>query len=191
MVKVLFIGEHPKGNDVAFDPSTRSGNRLRTMVANVGVEAEYMNLWASEHEQASGKITSDPISKIIQHKALGGACVALGRRVDCSLMKLGVVVQYLPHPGARRTKDHDALRAGILKLKGDRMRDFPLDESPNIKLKSCPFCGGDNITLDDGCRNCDNPRSVGCDDCDFRLVGADPLDPADLVIKKWNNRPTK
>lgn len=119
--RILFIGEHPKGHEVAFDPSTLSGKRLRAMVAEAGVDAEYMNLWDSEHQQASGEIASGPLARLIKHKALGGRSIALGRRVHKALVNLNIEVQYLPHPAARRKKDIENLRNGIRAFKIGRV----------------------------------------------------------------------
>lgn len=115
--EILFIGEHPKGHEVAFDPSTLSGKRLRTMVAEAGIKSEYMNLWESAEEQAGGKIRSGVTDKIIDHQTLGGRCVALGKRVHNALLEYQFQgIQCLPHPAARRKEDIEALRDGIRTL---------------------------------------------------------------------------
>lgn len=113
---VLFLGEHPKGHKIPFDPSTLSGKRLRTMVAESKLSAEYLNLWESEQQQIEGTIGTKVLAQIIKHVTLGGKCVALGKRVHRSLTKIGFSISYLPHPGARRKVDLGTLKKGIQDL---------------------------------------------------------------------------
>lgn len=113
-MKFLFIGGYPKGYDVPFHPSTLSGKRLRNIVAELNLDAEYFDLWANLEDERRGWITEDARQKIEKAQSDGVICVALGKWVKkCLWWKVGLNVTYLPHPASRRQIDRETLREGL------------------------------------------------------------------------------
>jgi len=115
-MKVLLIGGYPKGHDRPFDPATLSGNRLRRMVDETGLDAVFLDLWQTGEEEQRGKIDYVTLAIINHHLSHNVECVALGKWVYKRLALQGVKISYLPHPASRRKLDQQKLREGLQKL---------------------------------------------------------------------------
>jgi hypothetical protein len=112
-MKLLLIGGYPKGHERPFDLATYSGKRLRTLVKELGLDAIYLDLWQTGEEEKSSRIDEFCLSIVRHHISQGVKCIALGRRVQTSLLMHGIEVQYLPHPASRKLVDRQKLREGL------------------------------------------------------------------------------
>ena len=112
-MKCLLIGGYPKGHERPFDSRTLSGQRLRRMVEEVGLDASYLDLWTTEQDERKGEIDPFIISIIKHHQHNGVQCIALGRWVQECLVSHGLALRYLPHPASRRRVDREKLRTGL------------------------------------------------------------------------------
>jgi hypothetical protein len=120
-MKVILVGGHPKGYPEPFDERTLSGHRLRGIVKELGLDAEYFDLWENESQERDGRITQET-HYFLMRAASDGQIIALGKRVKESLELygfegLGEGFITLPHPAARRKQDLEVLKDGLSKFK--------------------------------------------------------------------------
>lgn len=116
-MKALLVGGYPKGYLAPFSVMTISGRRIRKMVAEVGLDAKYLDLWEDEAGERKGELQYEAVYAIEQANLFDHRLVvALGKKVQQTIapMKCYIGILDLPHPAARRTSDLNALRDGLL-----------------------------------------------------------------------------
>jgi hypothetical protein len=125
-VKVLLVGGYPKGEGLpAFSMVTLSGQRLRAMVKDLGIDTKYMDLWETAAEERRGTVHVEVLTYLKNlAKDEDRVIVALGEKVQRALERakdtsfwFRADVIPLPHPAARRKGDLQRLREGLQELK--------------------------------------------------------------------------
>jgi hypothetical protein len=118
-LKVLLIGGYPKYSLEPFSELTVSGSRLRKMVDELGLEAEYFDLWKNRAEELDGTVSDETLNRLREFIAQGYTLVALGGWVQERLRKYdpGRKIVGLPHPASRRRVDLVRLKESLRLLR--------------------------------------------------------------------------
>ena len=125
--KILFVGGNPKGWDEPFDLRTHSGQVLRGIVNELGIDAHYLDLWDNpEMEEKYPKVTKAKYREIYEEVEDGYLAVPLGRKVKRAIMECDAwfspfpitvfIKTFLPHPASRRAADIKALKDGLASI---------------------------------------------------------------------------
>ncbi|MGO9015131.1 MAG: hypothetical protein ACLQF0_09140 [Dissulfurispiraceae bacterium] len=109
-ISVILLGEHDKGTGCAFSPETVSGRRLRKIVADIGLECDFNNVFS----YSNGATSNHGLAEICKPYSV---VVALGKIAaeECNIQ--GIQAIYLPHPAVRSQSQLNKLRDGLLTLK--------------------------------------------------------------------------
>lgn len=113
-MKIVLIGGNPKGFDIPFHPSTRSGKILRDMIDKIELKCELVNMTINSDDVPTG---NELMSLYRKYKDFD-VIVFLGRFVERECKWYFNKGVYLPHPASRRKKDLERLEKGLKKLKG-------------------------------------------------------------------------
>jgi uracil-DNA glycosylase len=115
---LLILGEHDKGTGTPFHPSTVSGRRLRTILAEIRLSVRMENVYKID---GRGRCTPNNLVEM----ANGSRVVVLGRIAAEECKRQGIEATYLPHPAARVRGQLDQLRTGLLAIKqAEAQRDL-------------------------------------------------------------------
>ena len=107
-MKVVLIGGNPKGFDTPFHPSTASGNRLRKIITDIGLDCEIADMTRNRDDNPTiGELVE------LRERYSGYDVVFLGRFVEKRLRATFPRGMYLPHPASRRKDDHQRLIIGL------------------------------------------------------------------------------
>ncbi|MDG6918299.1 MAG: hypothetical protein JRN62_02530 [Nitrososphaerota archaeon] len=121
MSSALLVGGYPKGHAEPFHPKTLSGARLRHIVADLELDAQYYDVWANARQEEAKHVSSRAAARIKKAHKEGRVIVALGRHVFGALTGCpglaGIPIIYLPHPACRTIGDLLALRNGLREIK--------------------------------------------------------------------------
>lgn len=115
-MRFLFVGGHPKGRTEAFAPDTRSGRVLRSIVRELGLDAEYTDLWETEKQEKEKTISQEKLNYLWSKAEDDCYMVILGAYQANALWSQASFPFWhscLPHPAARRKTDIDALRNAL------------------------------------------------------------------------------
>lgn len=126
--KILLVGGNPLGHSIPFDPQTKSGKVLRGLVDELGINAEYFDIWKNPEDEHQLYQDSDVLRTLIRYQKAGWIIVALGKKVQGAMNRYvewskdrydydrNLKYVSLPHPAARRVRDLQNLRKGLEKL---------------------------------------------------------------------------
>ena len=109
--KIVLIGGNPKGYDIPFHPSTKSGKILREMIEKTGICCEIADMTINKND-----IPTDEEIKFLLTKFKDYQVIFLGRFVEKRLKRHFPNGIYLPHPASRRKIDLTILEAGLKSL---------------------------------------------------------------------------
>ena len=117
IVKLLFVGGQPKGEDEPFSSKTHSGKILRRIVKELKylyeIEVGYYDIWRSAEEERRGILLPAERSVLLQNLKEGKHLIALGHHVHRALQKAAIPVDYFPHPARDSKRLREMLEADI------------------------------------------------------------------------------
>lgn len=130
--QVILVGGNPLGYSIPFHPETKSGKVLRGIVKEVGLNAQYFDIWKNPKQEYESLLDSDILRRLIRYQKAGWTIVALGSKVQAAMKQYTRwsedrwdyenTLSYvsLPHPAARRPEDIVKLREGLLEIRDAR-----------------------------------------------------------------------
>lgn len=110
-MKVVLIGGNPKGHDIPFHPSTKSGRKLRHIIAKTGLSCELDDMTKNSNDIPTFDEINDLKERYEEYQV-----VFLGRFVENALRDTFPNGIYLPHPASRRVTDLIRLTKGLADL---------------------------------------------------------------------------
>lgn len=106
---ILILGEHDKGHGEPFSLKTVSGRRLRTMTADLCLDADLGNVF----EFTDGHVVERDLKAICRPYSI---VAVVGRVAQAECERQGIKHVALPHPAVRSTKQLTQLRNGLAEL---------------------------------------------------------------------------
>jgi len=107
-MKIVLIGGNPKGYNVPFHPSTKSGKRLRQIIEQTGISCELTNMTNNLDDNPTREEINELKERYKRYQV-----IFLGRFVEKALKDAFPSGIYLPHPASRRNADLIRLTMGL------------------------------------------------------------------------------
>ena len=108
---MVLIGGNPKGHNIPFHPSTKSGKILRNIISKTGISCEIADMTENLNDEPTQIEIND-----LKERYCGYQVVFLGRFVERKLKDSFPNGIYLPHPASRRRSDLLKLENGLKSL---------------------------------------------------------------------------
>lgn len=114
-MKIALVGGYPKGFNEPFHIKTKSGRVLHNIIDKLKLKPILFDLWNNKDEEDSRILSQKTIDFLRKFIRDGNKIIALGRYIEQTLVKNGLLCEYLPHPASRDKKFILQLKKGLIK----------------------------------------------------------------------------